>query len=182
MTVASGYLLHIGASTSTRADGSRYIGTALVGAFYLAAVMFTYITALSRGGFTAAWPVAHPTLRAALVLAVVLIAVAVTVVAVGMLPEQDEPASQMLWRRMIWTMLLALLLIIAGLAMFPKPWLGPALRLLFAGAPVLLTAAALSGCVLWYQIRASNARQQAERERPIPGLTAPRDPTEEARS
>lgn len=94
MAVAGALLASIGKNTGTRADGGRYLGTALVAAPYLLSVMITYVTALVRGGFATAWPTEHPVSRNVLAIGVALLAASVAVAAVGILPERDEPAAE----------------------------------------------------------------------------------------
>lgn len=168
-------LAKIGLLTETRADGGRYIATFFIGMPYLVAVLWAFGVALARGGFVPAWPGGPALLRGLLILAGALCAAAVVVVAVGMLPGRGEAASAILARRLIWGTSMSLLILLAAIATFPAlagTWHGPLLRAALAVLAVVVLVGAL---VLVHQGRAAKAAREAARDRPIPGLTAPRE-------
>ena len=175
LVITSALLVHIGLLTETRADGGRYIATVVVGVPYLAAVLLACIVALARGGFVPVWPGGASLLRGLLILVAASCAAAVVVVAVGMLPARGEAASAILARRLIWGATMGLLIVLAAVATFPAlagAWHGALLR----GALALLALVTVVGAlVLLQQGRDAKAAREAARDRPIPGLTAPRE-------
>lgn len=168
LAAASAALAHIGLLTETRADGGRYIATAVVAPLYALALLLAYGLALARGGLAPLGLPGHPVLRGLLVLLGVLAAAAVAVVAVGMLPGRNEAASAIGWRRLVWALLLAALWLGALLANFPQllsGWRAAAMRSL---AWVLLMVAVAGAALLLQQGRAALAERAAARARDLP--------------
>lgn len=175
MLATSLVLLKIGLNRETRADGGRYIATAVTALPYLLAVLLGVGVALARGGFVAAWPGAVPPVRGLLVLLLALAATLVVVAGVGMLPGRSEAASAILLRRGVWGSLMALLLLVAAVAMFPGLAGNRQAALLRVSGALMGVVAVGGAALLWQQGRAALAEREAERHRAIPGLTAPRD-------
>lgn len=169
-------LARIGLLTETRADGGRYIATALFAAPYLVALLLGHLVALARGGFAPLWPGGPPVVRGLLVLALALGAAAVAIVAVGMLPGREEAASAILARRLVWIALLTLLMAAVLLAMFPAASGAWGVRGLRVAMASMLIVSVIGAVLLIGQARRAEAERAAARDRPIPGLTAPREP------
>ena len=175
MVATSVLLLKIGLNRETRADGGRYIATAVFALPYLLAVLLAFGVALARGGFVSAWPGAAPLVRGLLVLLLALAATLVVVAGVGMLPGRGEAASAILLRRGIWGSLMAMLLLVAVVAVFPS-LAGSRQALLLRVVGALTVVVAVGGAaLLWQQGRTALAEREAARHRDYPGLTSPRD-------
>ncbi len=168
-------MLKIGLHRETRADGGRYIATAVFALPYLLSVLLAFGVALARGGFVSAWQAAAPPLRSVLVMLLALAAALVVVAGVGMLPGRGEAASAILLRRGVWGSLMAMLLVAAVVAMFPS-LTGSRQALMLRAVGALAGIVAIGGAaVLWQQGRAALAEREAARTRDFPGLTVPRD-------
>ncbi len=168
-------LAKIGLLTDTRADGGRYIATFFIGMPYLVAVLWAFGVALARGGFVPVWPAGPALLRGLLVVVAALGAAGVVLAAVGMLPGRGEAASAIAARRAIWACLMTLLLLATAIATFPAAARGAHAPLLRGVLALMVVVALVGVAVLLQQGRAAKAARQAERDRPIPGLTAPRE-------